>query len=264
MILPQDHITRVLAKQELGPHAFILELHAPDLARQLLPGQFLQVRLNAVGSDPLLRRPLGYLSRDEAGGRIRLLVGVVGRGTAILGGVRPGDELSVLGPLGRGFDLTPSGPVLLVAGGIGVVPLCDLAERLSPRVPVTLVYGARSAPELFALEILRALPLRFILATDDGSVGMPGTAVTALSGLALEEFVFYYGCGPRPMSAALQSIMGARAVPGELSLEERMACGFGACLGCAVAVREQSGGLTYRRVCAEGPVFSAEEVVFGA
>lgn len=212
----------------------------------------------------MLRRPFGYLDRDREAGRLGVLVQKVGRGTRLLGRIEPGRELKVLGPLGRGWTLPERGPVLLVAGGVGIAPLYDLAAGLAPRLETVLVYGARCGEDLYCREDLARLPVELILATDDGSCGLRGTAISPLSRLDLSRFTRCYGCGPRPMLAALQAALAAAGLPGELSLEERMACGFGACLGCAVAIRDSAGAVGYKRVCADGPVFAAEEVVFDA
>ncbi len=261
---PKDHRVRVLSRRDYGQTAFRLDLHAPELAAQLQPGQFLQVSVGTGGQDPLLRRPLGYLTRDAAAGTISVLVQIIGRGTALLREAEAGDTLSVLGPLGRGFDLNPPGAALLVGGGIGVVPLLDLAAALlARRIPVTFVYAARTEKQLYALDELERLGLEPILATDDGSAGLRGTAVDALAGCDLKNYRFYYACGPRPMLARIREEMATAGIPGELSLEERMACGFGACLGCAVAVRGPLGTF-YKRVCVDGPVFSAAEVSLDA
>lgn len=256
----RDHETRIIARRDLGPDVFRLALHAPSLAAELRPGQFLMVKVGAT-HDPLLRRPLGYLSRDAEEGRIDLLVREVGRGTGLLRRAAPGERIMILGPLGRGFTLAEGGPVLIAGGGMGIVPLLDLARGLAPRLPVTFVYGARTASDLHCLEELRQLPLRLVLATDDGSAGERGTVPEAVAALEPRGFAFYYACGPVPMLANLQTLMAGWGVPGELSLEDRMACGFGACLGCAVPVRGPFGTVVYRRACTDGPVFPAGEVI---
>lgn len=251
-----------MGRRDLGPDVFRIDLAAPELAQDLRPGQFIQVKIAAPGHDPLLRRPFGYLTRYPAAGQISLVVRAVGRGTAALRSLRPGDELMALGPLGKGFTLDPPGPVLLIAGGIGMVPLYNLAETLAPRVPVTFVYGARTGRELYFLPQMRELPMEVLPATEDGSAGTRGTVVAAISALDPRGFARYYSCGPRPMLAAVQSVLGSAGLPGEISLEERMACGFGACLGCAVPVRGRGNEIGFKRVCADGPVFTAGEVVF--
>lgn len=257
-----DHQAVVLARHDYGPAAYRLELQAPELAAAIQPGQFVMVEIPAAGRDPLLRRPLGYLDRDPRRGRLGLFVRKAGRGTEILGRTEPGGIVRVLGPLGNGWTRPEAGPVLLIGGGIGIVPLYDLAVQAVSSVETVLIYGARCGDELYLREELAALPLALILATDDGSLGWCGTSADCLPRVVPDRFRRWYACGPRPMLAALQRAMAGSGVPGEMSLEERMACGYGACLGCAVAVRGD-GGPVYRRVCAEGPVFPAGEVIFG-
>ena len=262
----KDHVAEVIGKQVLSPDAFRLDLHAPGLAEALRPGQFVQVLLPSQGFDPLLRRPLGYLRRDETRGTVQLLVRIRGRGTALLRSVRQGDQLGILGPLGRGFTTGGEGPLLMIAGGVGLVPIFDLAATLAGMTSVTVVYGARSAVDLYEIEALRTMPVELLLTTDDGSVGRRGTVMAALAELdaggGLSRYRRFYACGPKPMLAAVQALMEARDIPGEFSLEERMACGFGACLGCVVPIGTADGGVAYRRVCTEGPVFFASEVIF--
>ena len=259
----RDHTATVIGRRDLGSSAYRLDLEAPELAAAIRPGQFVMVGIPSPGLDPLLRRPLGYLGRDRGTGRLSVLVQKAGRGTRILGEVQTGQELKVLGPLGRGWTLPECGPVLLVGGGIGLVPLADLAVQLAGRLETVMIYGARCADELYLRDELASLPLALILATDDGSCGVAGTVIDAMRELNPASFARYYGCGPRPMLSRLQSLMAAAGVEGELSLEERMACGFGACLGCAVALRSPTGEPPHKRVCTDGPVFPAGEVIFG-
>ena len=259
----RDHTAKVVGRRDLGSAAYRLDLAAPELATVIRPGQFVMVGIPGGRQDPLLRRPLGYLGRDREAGRLSVLVRKIGRGTRILGEAEPGQELKVLGPLGRGWTPPERGPVLLAGGGIGMVPLVDLAVQLAGRLETVVIYGARCADELYLRDELAGLPLALILATDDGSCGVAGTVIDAMRELNPASFARYYGCGPYPMLANLQSLMAAAGVAGELSLEERMACGFGACLGCAVALRDSTGEPVHKRVCADGPVFPAGEVIFG-
>ncbi|MGE5529090.1 MAG: dihydroorotate dehydrogenase electron transfer subunit [Patescibacteria group bacterium] len=260
--MPLDHVALVRAKKEYGQDAYRLDLEAPALAAAFMPGQFVMAEIPGAGFDPMLRRPLGCFGVDAAAGRLSLLVQRVGRGTRLLGGMEAGQKMMILGPLGRGWTIPERGPVLIVAGGVGIVPLYDLAAACAARVETVVVYGARCREGLYLVEDLARLPLGLIPATEDGSLGWRGTAVGALEGLEPARFIRYYGCGPRPMLAGLRARMAAVGVEGELSLEERMACGFGACLGCAVAVQSPDGGAAYKRVCTDGPVFPAGEVLF--
>ncbi|NLY88116.1 MAG: dihydroorotate dehydrogenase electron transfer subunit [Firmicutes bacterium] len=241
--------------------------------------------------DPLLLRPLNVFRFHPAEGRIEIIFRVVGRGTAWLAERRPGDYLSLLGPLGRGFSsLEKYRRILLFAGGTGMPALFSLVEQETktdsslsssvgksimgssagestgspmgntmdgPNREFTLFYGARTKDELVFLDLWQAAGVTVHPATDDGSAGFHGTVTGAAARFLPGEFDFYCACGPRPMLRTVQEMMAKYGIPGELCLEEAMACGIGACLGC---VCETVHG--YRRVCSDGPVFPAEEVKF--
>ncbi len=240
-----------------GPATFLVELNCPDIAGAATPGQFVQVRVS-TGTDPFLRRTFSLHGVDPASGVIRLLVDVVGPGTRHLCDLRCGGTLDIIGPLGNGFDLQfgNPGPCVLVAGGVGAAPLVFLAERLirDGSRPVTFLMGARSAEHLSIMEGAFGPAVEVKCATDDGSAGYHGF-VTGL----LEELLpqvnpgVIYVCGPHPMMRAVAAMASRAGVPCQVSLEERMACGIGACLGCAV--RLAGGGMA--RSCKEGPVFDA-------
>lgn len=248
-----------------------MELHAPDVAAQARPGQFLHVSVHRMGEppryDPLLRRPFSVHGADAVRGTVVLLYRVAGRGTALLAQRKEGDLLDVLGPLGRGFSLPPGGSrVALVAGGMGLAPLYFLAgELLRSGSEVHFLMGARRLEELHLIGDLLALAKREpafkpFFATDDGSYGFSGPVTGLLETfLAREGVDRAYACGPKPMLREVVKLLARFGVPGEVSLEEHMGCGVGACLSCACRVRE-AGGFSYRRVCADGPVFAAESV----
>lgn len=261
------HTATVLDNQEVIPGTFLLRLSAPAVALAGRPGQFVMVRCAEEGSfDPLLRRPLALHRLDREKGQVEVLVRVVGRGTGWLAVRRPDDLLDVLGPLGQGFTLQRrTRHLLLVAGGIGIAPLLALAEEgLQRRCAVVLALGARTSRELYPPALLPAA-VEVHLATDDGSAGFHGPVTALLSdpNLALLSWADQLmACGPRPMLAELDRLVRAvrlRPRPGfaQVSLEERMACGVGACLGCVVATRHG-----YKRVCQEGPVFDLSEVLW--
>lgn len=258
--------TRVATNQEVMAGVFLLRIDAPELAQAGRPGQFVMVRCAEPGVvDPLLSRPLALHRIDREGGQVELLVRVVGRGTAWLAVRRPGDPLDLLGPLGEGFSLHPkTGNLLLVAGGMGIAPLRAVADAALARgCSVVLAMGARSSGELYPAPLLPP-EVEVHLATDDGSAGRRGP-VTELLGaddLALLTWADQVmACGPNPMLASLAEAIRSGRIswrPGfaQVSLEERMACGVGACLGCVVRTRHG-----YQRVCREGPVFDLKDVV---
>ncbi|WP_027717202.1 dihydroorotate dehydrogenase electron transfer subunit [Desulfovirgula thermocuniculi] len=261
-----------MQNKKVGLDVYRMELFAPDVAAQARPGQFLHVSVHTKGRgsdcyDPLLRRPLSVHGVDVKRGAVALLYRVVGRGTALLARVKEGELLDVLGPLGRGFSLPPAGSrVVLVAGGMGVAPLYFLAEELLRfGHEVHFLAGARRLEELYLLGDLLALEekrpsFKPSFATDDGSYGFCGPVTGLLEVLlAAVKVDRAYACGPRQMLREAAGVLARFGVPGEVSLEERMGCGVGACLSCACRVRE-AGGFSYRRVCADGPVFAAESV----
>ena len=251
----------IIALRELTPGYFLLTLRAPAIAAAARPGQFAQVRVSAGQSiDPLLARPISILRTDMAVGEVALLFKVVGRGTALLSAQQPGAELRVLGPIGNGFSVPETARnIALVAGGVGMPPLFFLAatlRRLRPELHLTLYYGGRTSADLLLGPEWEALGIPCVVATDDGSSGHHGVVTEPLrEAPALYDFLA--ACGPRAMLRAVQQLVLAQGIPAQLSLEARMACGVGACLGCVCAT--VTG---YRRVCIDGPVFNADEVAF--
>jgi dihydroorotate dehydrogenase electron transfer subunit len=261
----------VAQARELCAGVFSLWLEAPEVARRVRPGQFLNVKVSD-GLDPLLRRPISVCDVERS--RVRLVFRVVGRGTAMLSRVRSGEELDVLGPLGRPAPEPHHKDVLLCGGGIGIAPLHFLARRLNRSNRLQVAIGARTKAELLLVREFRSLGLDVGLATDDGSVGQRGM-VTELaevrckksdvrchkSGVqgpkskvnGLPSVVF--ACGPRPMLADLVKRLDPIPVWG--FVEERMGCGTGICYCCALP--KKGGG--HVRFCEEGPVVKLNEVV---
>ena len=213
------------------------------------PGQFVNIALEGR----YLRRPISVCDCDE--GTLTLIYKVVGEGTAQMSRLLPGKELDLLTGLGNGF--TPkaaSRRPLLVGGGVGVPPLYNLARRLlAADIPVQVVLGFNTAREIFYEEEFRALGCEVTVATADGSRGVRGFVTTAIAGRGL-EFDYFYACGPLPMLRAL-----CEAVPqdGQLSFEERMGCGFGACMGCSCKTKYGN-----KRICKEGPVLEKGEIIW--
>ncbi|GIW88309.1 MAG: dihydroorotate dehydrogenase [Isosphaeraceae bacterium] len=265
----------------MAQDTYRIRLEAPGLAARIRPGQFVMVR-PTLGLDPLLGRPFALYEvvRGEGGEpwAIDLAYLVMGRGTARLAGARSGDRLPLWGPLGNGFGLPRAGVrrVAMVAGGIGQTPFVALArwwmgqERYGlgpqPGEPwveaVRLYYGVRTAGYLAGLEDFEAAGVEVRLATNDGSAGYRGYVTELLerdleSGWRPDHLV---GCGPEPMLRALQGVAGRLGLSCDLSLENHMACGFGACFSCVAPIRAEDGTVDLKRVCVEGPVFDAARV----
>ncbi|NLN16495.1 MAG: dihydroorotate dehydrogenase electron transfer subunit [Firmicutes bacterium] len=240
----------------LTDRIYRLTLSAPQVAADAQPGQFVHVRTVPPTSwDPFLRRPLSIHDCSREEGIIALLYEVVGRGTTLLSRLRPGDEVDLLGPLGRGFTLVPDRRPVLVGGGLGLAPLLFLARRLreARQRPVVLV-GCRRGSDVVAIDDFAALDCKVEVATEDGSLGCKGM-VTTLAEKHLECEDAVYACGPRPMLAAIAGLCRGAGALLQVSLEEKMGCGIGACLVCACPTPKG-----YARVCTDGPVFWAEEV----
>jgi len=252
----------IVTQRKIADGCYRIELYAPEIARSAQPGQFVMVR-TSITADPLLRRPFSINTVDRERGLVKILYRVVGRGTALLAGKKLGRRLSVFGPLGKGFTVPPSGRFAVVAGGLGIAPLYFLVQRLRALGnEVTVFYGAQNRYELLLQEKLAALRVRLFVATDNGAAGFKGTVVDLLRAEGIPPVDILYAAGPGPMLRALAAFLREAGIArAEFSLEERMGCGIGACRGCAVKVITPEGPV-YKRVCVDGPVFLAEEVVW--
>ncbi|MHC5040546.1 MAG: dihydroorotate dehydrogenase electron transfer subunit, partial [Planctomycetota bacterium] len=254
------------------PIAFRMDLAAPEIAAAAHPGQFLHLRPVAFGLDLFLPRPFSVhrVLPGENGSLegVAVFYRVVGGGTARLSTVKVGEEIQVLGPLGNGFSLGPSSAwTYLVAGGMGIAPLFFLAEwglaegTLSPDRTV-LIYGARTAAELWGEADLRELAIPLLTATEDGTAGFHGTGLGLLEAQieARNGPSRVYAVGPEPMYREMQARLAPRGIPCQVSVERRMACGLGVCRSCVIALREREGRIGYQDVCRKGPVFELKDL----
>ncbi|HET58634.1 MAG TPA: dihydroorotate dehydrogenase electron transfer subunit [Deltaproteobacteria bacterium] len=259
----------VRSNRETARGHYVIEVELPGLFGVVNPGQFVMFRPGA-GETPLLSRPFSVCSQTETGEttKIELLYRVVGAGTARMASLRQGDTVNVLGPLGRGFDMDEGRRVILVAGGVGVAPLISYADRRRAqeeggRVRIIAYVGAADEESIAGVDRLEQYCDEVKIATDDGSRGFRGT-VTELFRTDVEHHEktasAVRACGPRAMLSALADVLDGHDIVCQVSMEERMACGIGACLGCAVRVRLNDGSVGYRRVCKDGPVFDMEDI----
>lgn len=222
------------------------------------PGQFYMIETGNT-YDPLLKRPFSYFRRTSE--TIQFIYTVIGKGTSIMKDFRRGGTVNIIGPLGSGYPKPEESKTpLLVAGGTGIASIFSLAEAYSGKA--YLVYGAKNRKELLMLDELEKSGHELLICTDDCSFGKEGMVdgivndFLASHSTSITSYVMY-ACGPKPMLKALSKIAADKNIRGYASLEENMACGFGACLGCAV--KTISG---YKRVCKEGPVFPIEKIVW--
>lgn len=246
--------TRVIDNTAVTDDTYRLELFAPELI-QASPGQFVMLTVNDL-SDPLLNRPLGIAGINKAAQSIIVFYRVLGKGTSLLSQIKVGDQLKVLGPLGNTFNLTLQRP-LLIGGGMGLAPLLFVAQALS-NSPLTIIAGGRTKRELFWEKLFADLGHKVYATTDDGSAGVKGNCLTPLPSLLQQGSVEgILACGPGPMLKAVAEYATANKIFCQVSLEQHMGCGFGACLTCTCDRKDGNG---YLHVCKEGPVFDAGEV----
>ena len=247
-----QRLCEIITARELGADTYELTMAAEELGRLARPGQFLHIK---CGDAVFLRRPISIC--DCRDGFIKIVFRVRGAGTRWLSEQKSG-KLDVLGPLGRGFDLNFK-HVLLAGGGIGVPPLLYTAGEVLGLSSAIL--GFSSAEQIILHRQFRERCKKVIISTDDGSAGIPGLVTGPLEdALRGGGFDGILACGPRPMLRAVSQLAAEYSVACQVSLEESLACGVGACLGCAVPMID--GG--YLRVCEDGPVFSAKEVNWDA
>ena len=243
----KDVILTLLTNERLTGSVWRMTLRG-DLSAVTRPGQFVDLKLDGC----YLRRPISVC--DKRGDVLTLVYKVVGKGTAAMTALQPGARVQTLTGLGNGYDAAKAGErPLLIGGGVGVPPLYWLARELRGEGrEVSVVLGFNTAAEVFYADEFAALGCRVTVATVDGSVGVRGFVTDALP----EGYTYFYTCGPEPM---LKAVWRASRTSGQFSFEERMGCGFGACMGCSC--RTLTG---FKRICKDGPVLEKEEILWNA
>lgn len=255
--MPIEQICTIVEAAKLNEYAYSFTLEVGDMVKKegLMAGQFLHI---ACGEGLLLRRPISVcmVQEDEPQDTARVVFEVRGEGTKWLAQRQVGDKVNVLGPLGNGFTVSSDDRLLLVGGGIGVPPLLGQAAFTAKNS--TAVLGFRSADRAMLVEDYRDYCEAVYLCSDDGSLGRHGFVDAQLKDILEKDknFTAVLACGPKPMLKNVAKVAAEYGVPCQVSLEERMACGVGACLGCAVQMADG----TMKHVCKDGPVFDAKEV----
>jgi len=251
-------LCKLIQKNEIAPNIFDFTVDCP-IAPNAQPGQFLHIK---CGGTTYLRRPISICDAYE--NKLRFIFEVRGGGTRELANVKAGETIDILGPLGRGFDLELAqgdGDIILVGGGIGTFPLLLLAKSLAAkgRKPLAIL-GYRTKELVTLTDEFKAVCGEVKIATDDGSFGVHGFVTDVLAEMIkTAKIAGIYTCGPTPMMKAVATIANDNNIPAQVSMEERMACGIGACVTCTCSV----GGSNVR-VCKDGPVFNASEVNWDA
>jgi dihydroorotate dehydrogenase electron transfer subunit len=249
---------KIVSNRAIADNIFELILEGEISAEMSQAGQFVHVKV-ADGFEPLLRRPISIASIND--GSFTIIYRRQGKGTSLLAEKSPGMTVDVLGPLGNGFPVDEAKPgqtAVLVGGGVGVPPMYELAKQLARKgINVISIIGFQSVNAVFYEKQLAEFG-EVIVATVDGSYGRKGFVTDILDGLAGQADILF-ACGPTPMLRAIEN--GEYAPKTYLSLEERMGCGIGACFACVCHTKDDPQGFTYKKVCSDGPVFQAGEVV---
>jgi dihydroorotate dehydrogenase electron transfer subunit len=245
----------VVSNKFIAEKFFLLRVKAPQIARAALPGQFCEIKTSETAA-PLLRRPfsISNVENDE----IEFMIDVVGVGTEILSRKKTGDVVNILGPLGKGFNYTGDfDTAFLLAGGAGVAPFPFLYQKLVEEEKDILAVAGFSSEG----KIPENITNKFLIATDDGSVGFHGTAVELAEKILNERKsskIKAFACGPVPMLKAAKNFFAEKEIELEISVESAMACGIGLCQGCAIEKADVQG---YFLICKDGPVFNSKEVI---
>lgn len=246
----------VMSQKELAQDIFDMWLKT-DMAKLVVPGQFIGVYPKKEST--LLPRPISVCEVDKEVGAIRIVYRLAGKGTTEFSSYKEGEEVAILGALGNGFPLEEGKgkKAFLIGGGIGIPPMLELAKQLDSKMDILV--GYRDGNLFLADELAHYGKVH--VASEDGSVGSKGNVMDIIREKALEAEVIF-ACGPMPMLRAIKTYAHEKGITAYISLEERMACGVGACLGCVVKTKEvdNHSHVNNARICTEGPVFAAEEV----
>ena len=241
-----ESIFTIISNEKIAKNTYKMVLSGT--AEGCAPGKFVNIKIDGL----FLRRPISVCNCED--GKLTLVYKAVGKGTEAMAKMGAGTELNVLAYLGNGYDLAKSGDSpMLIGGGVGVPPLYMCAKKLiAEGKKVTVILGFNTAEEVFYKDEFEALGARVLIATADGSVGVKGFVTDAMK--EVDSYSYFYTCGPEPM---LKAVYGATSTSGEFSFEERMGCGFGACVGCTCKTKYGN-----KRICKDGPVLVKEEIIW--
>lgn len=243
----------VIRQDNIATDIYSMVLSASDIAKEAKPGQFID--LYSKDGSKLLPRPISICEIDRENGTLRIVYRIAGAGTKEFSGLKAGDTVDILGPLGNGFTLRDK-KAILIGGGIGIPPMLQLAKELN--CEKSIVLGFRD--EEFLSDEFKPYGDVY-MSSDSGTIGVKGTVMDAIKEYAINGDVIY-ACGPTPMLRAIREYAIANGIEAQISLEEKMACGVGACLACVCKSKDvdDHSKVNNKRICKDGPVFFAEEV----
>ena len=250
----------LLKKEMLIEGIYKFSVKAPEIAKDARAGQFLEIKVSKTGA-PFLRRPISIYNICKEEGLVEFIFQVKGEGTKLLAEENVGAEIDIMGPLGNGsFDISDYKKVAIIGGGIGTYPLYELAKELNEKSDVTVYIGFRNKDLVTLEDEFAKVSNRLVITTDDGSYKEKGFAINFLKeDCKKEKPDMIYACGPLPMLKAVREFALEENIPCQVSLEERMGCGIGACLGCAIKIISGEEP-RFGHVCKDGPVFNAKDV----
>ncbi len=246
----------IVSKKAIAKGMFDITIHCPEVAAAAEPGQFMQVAAEGF----FLRRPISICGIDKQKGTLRIVFEVRGRGTDKISTLNEGSLIDIIAPLGKGFTVLEGKKAICIGGGIGTPPMLAIAKEYGENA--TVISGFRNSSVAILQDDIKALDAKAVLCTDDGSAGIKGFVTDALKAeLEKEKPDIIYACGPMPMLKGVAAVAQQNGIKCEVSLEQRMACGVGACLVC-VCRTVKDGNEIFSHVCKDGPVFDSKEVVF--
>lgn len=250
---------KILENKSISKDFYVITVIAPKIVKAARPGQFLNYRVTN-SNEPLLRRPFGIYSANEKTGEIKSLYNIKGKGTKILSQKKVGEQISITGPHGNVFDILNSeNNLLLVGGGFGTAPLAFLAEKIKNK-NISVAIGGRSKELILCEKDFKDLGFKVFISTDDGTYGKKGLVTDLVQDILKKKQIDkVITVGPIPMMKVVAKVVEKYKIPCLVTMEERMACGIGACKGCVCKTKKG-----YKTVCKNGPVFDAKEVFYEA
>ena len=263
--MPELSLAKLIKKEQLKQNIFKFSVYAPGIVKNAKPGHFIEIRVSEQ-TEPFLRRPISIHNLNREDGILEFIFQIKGKGTEILSKKEMGSQIDIIGPLGYGtFDYKEYKNIAIIGGGIGVFPLYELAKcAKADNKNVNTYLGFRSKDFVLLEDEFKNVSNELVLTTDDGSYSKKGFVINYLE-KDIEEGKInsIYACGPLPMLRAVQKLAIEKDIPCQISLEEKMGCGLGVCLGCAVKTAKSSKEAPeYLHVCKAGPVFDANDVEF--